>query len=97
MIVGLSKKMETSGQVTPLRAHLLGFLVGTDGVNDPRFSIHNGTANTDEEKVPSTTFDASALGANGAMFTFRTPCADGIYFNEEAGANYECIVYYQPY
>ena len=104
MIVGLSKKITVNAggtpditQVTPLRAYLLGFLLGTDGVNNPRFSLHHGTANTDEEKVPSTTYDAAAHGANGVMFTFRTPCSGGIFFNDEAGINYECIVYYQPY
>jgi len=90
-----SEKMTSSGQVVAGAHNLLGFLLGTDGVNDPRFSIHDGTDETGTEKIPSTTYDASQLGANGAMFTFYLPCMNGIYFYKESGSNDECIIYFE--
>lgn len=92
---GNSKVMLTTGPVVSGAHNLLGFLIGTDGVNDPRFSLHNGEDETGKEVVPSTTYDASQLGANGAMFSFYLPCMDGIYFYKESGANDEVIVYYE--
>ena len=90
-----TKKMTASGQVAEGPHNLLGYLLGTDGVNDPKFSVHDGEDETGEEKIPSITYDASQLGANGAMFTFYIPCMDGIYFYRESGANDETIFYYE--
>jgi hypothetical protein len=90
-------KLTGSDQAVTGRANLLGFLLGTDGLTNVRFSIHNGTANTDEEVVPSCTYDATAYGLNGAMFGFTLYCPDGIYFNEESGANYELLLYYEQF
>jgi hypothetical protein len=91
------KEMTTSGPVEANRANLLGVLLGTDGINNVRFSCHNGTSSSDQKVVPSATYDAAALGLNGVMFTFLVHCPNGIYFNEESGTNYECIVYYETY
>jgi hypothetical protein len=97
MRLARSLEMTTSGQVSVSRANLLGVLLGTDGINNVRFSCHNGVANTDQKVVPSSTYDATALGLNGVMFTFLVHCPAGIYFSEESGSNYECIVYYETY
>jgi hypothetical protein len=92
---GDSKEMNASGQVVAGPHNLLGYLLGTDAVNDPRFSIHNGTDETGKKVVPSITYDASQMGANGAMFSFFIPCMKGIYFYKESGVNDECMVYYE--
>ena len=97
MRLARSKEMTTSGQVETGRANLLGVLLGTDGINNVRFSCHNGESNSDQKVVPSTTYDAAALGLNGVMFTFLVHCPNGIYYNQESGSNYEVIVYYETY
>ena len=84
----------SSGQVTSKESFLLGVLLGTDGVNDVRFSMHNGTDNGDPEVIPSCTYDASALGMNGVMLPFNAYCPDGIYLNVESGSNYEIVTFY---
>lgn len=97
MRLARSLEMIDSGQVEAGRANLLGVLLGTDGINNVRFSCHNGVSNTDQKVVPSASYDATALGLNGVMFTFLVHCPAGIYFNEESGSNYEAIIYYETY
>lgn len=60
---------------------LCGFLIGTDGVNDPTLTFYNSqaaTANTDI--VPTTTFEASVFGFNGFMpGHMEIDCPSGLY------------------
>jgi hypothetical protein len=70
---GNSKVMLTTGPVVSGAHNLLGFLIGTDGVNDPRFSLHNGEDETGKEVVPSTTYDASQWGPMVPCFRFISP------------------------
>ena len=89
--------MTDSGQVQAARANLLGYILGTDGVTNVRMSIHNGASASDPIVKPTITYDAAALGANGAMFTFLAHCPGGVYFNKVSGANFELTVYYETY
>lgn len=83
-----------SDAITASPCFFFGYLVGMDGANDVRLSYHNGTDENDPEVVPSNTYDASALNANGALFTVPIYCPDGLYLYVESGSNYEIVTYY---
>lgn len=55
-----------------------GFLLGTDGANDPTVTIYNGQDNSGTEIVPTATYDASALGINGVTGKNQY-CSGGLY------------------
>lgn len=97
MRIAQYRTMTGSGQVYAKRCNLLGFLLGMDGINDTRFALHHGTGSGDEKCVPSATYDAAALGINGAEKPYLVYCPSGLYFNAEAGANFECIVYFETF
>jgi len=85
-------------QIATGAAYLKGILIGeTDGLNDPTITIYNGTANTDHEVVPTTTYDASALGLNGFMPAFDIPCKGGIFYEITCGGACEVVIYYSQY
>jgi hypothetical protein len=75
---GISKKLGASGIVISRPCRLKNFLIGTDGTNDPEVTIYNGTTASGQEIVPTNTYDASALGINGAV-GLDIKCPDGIY------------------
>ena len=72
-----------------------GFLLGTEGVNDPTITIYdNASAASGEELVPTNEYDASLLGLNGAV-GFRVHAKNGIYIEIDAGGgNCEVTVMY---
>ena len=74
-----STKLTESGTFFTGTGYFVGFLVGTDGVNDPTITIYDGIDNTGEEFVPTNQYDASLLGINGAMFPFLKVCSVGAY------------------
>ena len=88
-------KMTASGQAVDEACFLLGVLLGTDTVNDVSFSIHDGTDNTGDELIPTTTYDAAQYGLSGVMFPYRVRALNGLYFYEASGSNYECIIFYE--
>lgn len=92
------EKKTESGIVYTGRSVFRGFLLGTDGVNDPTITVYNGLSNSGDEIVPSCTYDASALGINGV--TGINPgihCDEGIYLEITCAGTVEVIVLYAPY
>jgi hypothetical protein len=73
-----------------------GFRVGMDGSNDPTITIFdNASAGSGTEVEPSNTYDASALGANGANMGVGVLCENGITATVTIGAGTaEVTVYY---
>jgi hypothetical protein len=59
-------KLTATGQACTGRYRFHGFVLGTDGANDPTVTIEDsdGTANAGEI-IPTATFDSTALGLNG--------------------------------
>lgn len=87
-----SKKLSDSGVIFIGKGAILAFLIGTDGSNDPTITIYDGTDNTGTEIVPTTTYDASALGINGAMFGFRKTCKTGCYVEISCSGTVEIVI-----
>ena len=60
---------------------LMSVLIGTDGVNDPVVAIHDDVDGdtAGNEILPSSTYDASALGINGVVFKFAKKYSTGLY------------------
>ena len=94
--LSLSKKVTASGLVIAGQAILKGFLIGTDGVNDPTITVFDNTSNSGEEIVPSTAYDASSLGVNGAV-GLNDYCEKGIYVEISCAGAVEVSVKYTPY
>lgn len=71
-------------------------MLGMDGTNDPTVTIYDhATAASGNEVVPTNTYDASALGANGVMFPERVACENGIVVDVVlGGGNLEVTLYY---
>lgn len=90
-----SKKVTSSGLIFTGPSVLLGFLLGTDGVNDPAVTIYNGVDNTGQEIVPTCTYDASALGLNGAIFSYKIKCPAGIYVEIGCKGTVEVICHFR--
>lgn len=97
MRIATPSNKTAAGAVTANAAFLTLFLLGMDGVNDVKCSIHNGTADTDPVVIPQNTYDAQAFGLNGVALTVRIPCPDGIYFDVDSGSNYEAVIGYEEY
>lgn len=70
-----------------------GFLLGTDGVNDPVITIFNNTTNSGEEVVPTATYDASALGLNGVTGK-QQYCDTGLYIEITCAGAVEVVLEY---
>lgn len=75
-----------------------GFLLGTDGVNDPTITIYNNIAASGEEVIPTCTYDATALGLNGATGIMQY-CEKGLYaaISVAGGGACELVPQYSPF
>ena len=92
-----TKKMTASGIAFTGPCALASMLIGTDGANDPTVTIYDGIDNTGTEKVPTSTYDASALGLNGFMGgRVAYDCVKGIYVEITTGGTVEVIVGFKP-
>ncbi len=89
------KTVSASGQVTTKSAVLLGMQIGTDSANDPTVTIYDGTNNTGNEIVPTTTYDASALGLNGFVCPYSKRAYNGIYVEIACAGAVEVTVDYR--
>lgn len=80
-IYGTPLRLTASALVHTGQGHLFSFLVGIDAVNDPIIAIYDDTdgATPGNQIVPSTTYDASILGINGAVFTVSKRFTTGLY------------------
>ena len=82
-----------TGLTIPGRTKFCGFMVATDGANDPTVAIYDNTAGSGTILVPSTTFDASALGINGAMLFEPIPLSTGLYVDITCAGTVSVTVY----
>ncbi len=71
--------VSSSQIITSNSAVLMGMQVGTDGVNDPTITVYDGVDNSGNEIVPTTTYDASALGISGFVAAYAKRAYNGIY------------------
>lgn len=63
----------------PHRCIYWGFRVGMDGSNDPTITLYDDAAAAQGTEVePTNTYDASALGANGANMGVGVLCKNGL-------------------
>jgi len=90
------KKVSTTQIVTDRSCRLMGFLVGTDGTNDPTITMYDGIATSGNEVVPTNTYDASFLGLNGFMIgDVGIKCDHGLYCEITCAGAVEVVVYYK--
>lgn len=92
------KRLTTSGAVSANPCFIYAILIGTDGSNDPVVALYNDTdANTAANRVfPSNTYDASALGVNGAVFGDNPIyCATACYCSISNIGTGEVIILYR--
>ena len=91
-------KLTASGQVVTGRYKFHGYLIGTDGTNDPTITItdeDNAAGKNSGEMIPTATYDATALGMNGAILTEPIDCLYGIYLTISISAGaVEVTVFY---
>ena len=95
------KKLTATGSVFSGRCRFHGFVLGTDSTNDPTITIEDragaGGQNAGEI-IPTCTYDATALGLNGA--TGLPPegvlCDNGIYvtISVAGGGAVEVTIFY---
>lgn len=90
-----SKKISSSGMLYTGDSVLSHMFIGTDGVNDPTITIYDGLDNTGVEKIPSATYDASALGLNGFTLSFPLEFRTGIYVEITCGGTVEVCCGYK--
>jgi hypothetical protein len=94
----IARKVTASGIAMAAQGLFLGVLLGTDGVNDPLITIYdNASAASGTEVMPTTTFDASALGLNGFMPGFAISCINGLYVEITCAGTVEVTVLYRPW
>lgn len=74
-------RFSASGVLFAGSCTLCGFLLGTDGVNDPTLTFYNAQAATPgTDVVPTTTFEASTYGLSGFMpGEVQINCPNGLY------------------
>ena len=73
-----------------------GFLLGMDGANDPTITIYDNTEASGEEMVPTSTYDASTLGLNGALIGKHLPgFKNGLYVEVTITGAKEIVVFYK--
>lgn len=71
-----------------------GFLLGTDGVNNPTITVFdNDSEASGEELVPTVEYDATALGLNGVS-GIKLLAQNGIYIEISCSGNCEATVFY---
>ena len=78
--------VSTTATITSSSAVLAGMQIGTDSANDPTITVYDGTDNTGNEIVPTTTYDASALGLNGFVASYKKRAYNGIFVEVSIGA-----------
>jgi hypothetical protein len=88
-----ASKKTSSGLVVAGTSIFHGFLIGTDGINDPVITIYDNTKAEGEEIVPTATYDASQLGINGVTGV-NMVCVNGIYVSITCAGACEVVVQY---
>lgn len=93
--VAEAKKVTASGIAFSADCVLKNLLIGMDKLNDPEITVYEGTDNSGDEKVPTNTYDASALGLNGAV-NLNVRCHGGIYVEISCSGTVEVSVHFVP-
>ena len=71
-------------------------LIGTDGTNDPVVTVYDALTNTSgTEVVPTTTYNASALGLNGLETSYLKECGIGCYVEISNLGSGEVVIGYR--
>jgi hypothetical protein len=89
-------KKTSSGIVYTGPCIFRGFLLGTDGVNDPTITIYNAVTAAGEEVIPTCSYDASALGLNGVTGIMQY-CENGLYLEITCAGSVEVVPQYSPF
>jgi len=84
-----------TGLVYSGKCMLHGFLIGTDGVNDPTITVYNNTEESGDEAIPTCTYDASQLNLNGAT-GLKVYCDKGLYISISCSGAVEVVLFYAP-
>jgi hypothetical protein len=80
--MAVKHKITASASIKTGYTKLVGFLLATNGSDDPIVTVFDDASNTaGTEVVPTNTYDASALGLNGAWFGHEgaIECQVGVY------------------
>lgn len=94
MRIAKQTKVTSSAKITDGPAILFGVLVGTDETNDAVVTVFASTSNAGTEAMPTTKFDASALGLNGFTLGYGKSCPAGIYVEITCAGTCEVTVDY---
>jgi len=88
--------IRSSGLVYGGRCIFHGYMVGTDGVNDPTVTIRDSVLSSGgNEVVPAATYDASLQGMNGAT-GLRVLCENGLYVDVSCAGSVKVVLYFAP-
>jgi hypothetical protein len=98
MVIVKAKKFTASGVISSSACALCGFLLGTDGVNDPVITFFDGISAVDgKEVVPTTTYESSTNGLNGFMpGSVMIDCPNGLYVEVATIGTGEGVAYVRP-
>ena len=82
-IYGTSARIIVSTQIHTGKGFLFSLIIGTDDTNDPVIAVYDdvGGATAANQIIPSTEFDASALGLNGVVLQFAKNFDTGLYIS----------------
>ena len=75
------------------RCVITGFLVETDGANDPTIDFWDNTAGSGTQAIPSATYDTSVLGINGVM-GLNKEISTSLYVKITCASAAKVFVYY---
>jgi hypothetical protein len=90
------KKLTESGLVISGKCVIGAVLIGMDGTNDQEITGYDNTAESGDEVLPTTTYDASALGLNGYTGP-PVECENGFYLGISGAGTREVVVFYKEY
>ncbi len=82
-IYGTAVRIVVSTQIHTGKGYLFSLLVGVDTVNNPVIAAYDdeGGATAANQIIPSTTYDATALGLNGVVLQFAKNFDTGLYIS----------------
>ena len=89
------KKLSASGLIISGPCVFGGFLLGTDAVNDPTVTVFDNITNAGDEIVPTSEYDASIKGLNGASLQNPIRCDNGIYVEITTSGVCEVTAFYK--
>ena len=86
-----STKLSATGTAYTGKCLFHGFILGTDGSNDPTITIYDGTDNSGGEVVPTADQPADQKGWYG-LIHYNCLCRDGIYVEITCSGTVEVVV-----